>query len=70
MCKKHLYVKIYFQQILMICLTFYICSGVKLLALTKAVEKVTTKSQSKESDVKILDEENNEEKPAVHKTHG
>ena len=66
--KKHMYVKIHIQQILMICLTFYICSCVKLPAHTKAVEKVTTKSQSKESDVKILEEEDNEEKPVVCKT--
>ena len=59
----------------MICVSFYICSHVKLLALTKAVEKVTTKSQSKESDVKIVEEENEEhgeeeEKTVVCKTHG
>ena len=62
--------KIYFQQILMMCLTFIISSCVQLLALTKAVEKVAAKSQSKESDVKILDEENDEVKPVVRKTHG
>ena len=69
-CKKHMCVKIYIQQILMICLTFYICSCVKLLALTKAVEKVATKSQSEESDMKILQEEDDEEKLVVCKTHG
>ena len=58
----------------MICVSFYICSCVKLLALTKAVE-VTTKSQSEDSDVKILEEENEEhgeeeEKTVVCKTHG
>ena len=68
--KKHMYVKIYIQQILMICLTFYICSCVKLLALTKSVEKVAAKSQRKESDVKILEEEDDEEKPVVGKTLG
>ena len=46
---------------------FYICSCVKLLALTKSVEKVAAKSQRKESDVKILEEEDDEEKPVVGK---
>ena len=59
----------------MICVSFYICSCVKLLVLTKAVEKVTTKSQSEESDVKILEEENEEHgeeevKTVVRKTCG
>ena len=55
----------------MICVSFYICSYVKLPALPKAVEKVTTKPQSEDSDVKILEEENKEhgeeeEKIVVH----
>ena len=59
----------------MICVSFYICSHVKLQALTKAVEKVTTKSQSEDSDVKILEEKNEEhgeeeEKTVVRKTCG
>ena len=59
----------------MICVSFYICSCVKLPALTKAVEKVTAKSQSEDNDVKILEEENEEpgeeeEKTVVHKTCG
>ena len=54
----------------MICLTCYICSCVKLLAVTKAVEKVTTKSQSEERYMKILEEEDDEENPVVCKTHG
>ena len=64
---KHVYVKIFFQQKFMIFLTFYICSHVKLPAVTKAVNKVVTKSQSEDSDIKIVDEVH-EKKPVVHKT--
>ena len=59
----------------MICVSFYICSCVKLPAVTKALEKVAAKLQNKESDIKILEEENEEhgeeeEKTVVCKTRG
>ena len=36
---------------------FCICSHVKLPAVTKAVNRVSTKSQSEDSDLKIVEEE-------------
>ena len=57
-----MYVNIYFKQILMLSFTFYICSHVKLPAVTEALNKVTTKSHNEDSDVKIVDEKNVEKK--------
>ena len=73
--KKHLNVKKLFLTYINDMCFFFICSHVKLLALTKAVERVAAKSQSEDSDVKILEEENEEhgeeeEKTVVHKTCG
>ena len=42
----------------------------KLLAVTEAVNKVTAKSHSEDSDVKIVEEENVEKKSVVCKTSG
>ena len=49
---------------------FCICSHVKLPAVTKAVNRVTTKSQSEDSDLKIVEEETVEQKSMVCKRTG
>ena len=46
---------------------FCICSHVKLPAVTKAVNRVTAKSQSKDSDLKLVEEETVEQKSVVCK---
>ena len=46
---------------------FCICSCVKLPAVTEAVNRVTAKSQSKDSDLKIVEEETVEQKSVVCK---
>ena len=46
---------------------FCICSRVKLPAVTKAVNRVTAKSQSEDSDLKIVEEETVEQKSMVCK---
>ena len=54
----------------MLFFTFCICSCVKLLAVTEAVNKVATKSHSEDSDVKIVEEENIKKKSVVCKMSG
>ena len=49
---------------------FCICSRVKLPAVTEAVNRVTTKSQSEDSDLKIVEEETVEWKLVVCKRTG
>ena len=49
---------------------FCICSCVKLPAVTKAVNRVATKSQSEDSDLKIVEEETVEWKSVVCKRTG
>ena len=49
---------------------FCICSHVKLPAVTKAVNRVATKSQSEDSDLKIVEEETVERKSVVCKRTG
>ena len=49
---------------------FCICSRVKLPAVTEAVNRVTAKSQSENSDLKIVEEERVEQKSMVCKRTG
>ena len=49
---------------------FCICSCVKLPAVTEAVNRVATKSQSEDSDLKLIEEETVERKSVVCKRTG
>ena len=49
---------------------FCICSHVKLPAVTEAVNRVTTKLQSEDNDLKIVEEETVEQKSVVCKRTG